>query len=612
METDLTYWGTSGQNAGVWLLKSNQPERIYEVQAGYSPYGLDYSEHHKLLAVGFANSSSGNKLGKVVLMKLDDQGGFAQLKADKQVPGSVLNVSFVKDYKVACGTTNGKVRIWDLNDINSQPIEIIAHNGYVLSLAETASGTLLSLGSDCILKEWNIDSGVLIKEYQANGVKPISFFFQAICEAGDLGKIITQFPNGSLCCVYDSEKEEEKIQVTQKCSSAAFFPNEYVVLNQSGTLLKLCDITSNSISEESDCPPSIGVKALTTQTFALIKKDKTAEIWSIYPLEKIKAIPLEEVRGISGFKRQLFIKENSSKIEQRRKELMEESVEILESPDFEKINRHVIELEKVGLLLESYILFADWCTRYNKPLWELQARLNICSNLKQNSPVEAVHFVALAKLYEKLNEPELALHSWKQADKRDKDIEGLAESIHRLETITSFRKKQQNIVLDYFNGTASLIEEKQKYDALNKSWELPFALRLKAESLKGITTSEDCELLKQYLCKKDFSKKEICYFFADLNWQNVSIIEYKQHYHTEKFKIQIAFHETSGQYEAYYRAVFSPDKQSVSEKNWQEMAAVLHSQESEHFRKWLENVTNKVAQYCTFVIKRKNKSGTKF
>jgi len=613
MASDSIFFGTSGAKAGLWKLVSGKPELIQSVQDGFSPYALDLSNDNNYLAVGFSNSSSGHRSGKVIILKLSENGEKATLVIQKRLPASVLSVCFLNDALLACGTMNGTIRLWKLNQLNEDPIEINAHKGFVINLTVSSKGTFYTIGSDCILKEWDMN-GQFIQEFQHSNTSVRSPNFQAICDLGEQDIILAQYPNGLLCSINKTGSGNE-IETLHPSHSTAFLANVYVVLDPSRTTLRLFDITNHQLLQDAECTSAVGLTPVSATEFVVIKKNKqavTAEIWEINPLRKKEDVPATDLRGFSTFKRPLFIQFSNRQLEQRRKELLSQSTAYMASPDESDIKNYCDQLGQAGLEFESYIIFAEWCKRYNHPLYELQARLNLNGFLTSESPEEAVYFVSLAQLYETLNEPELALDTWYIVQSLDKHINGLTEKTELLESIVEIRNNHNTIVLDYFGTPQAIYEEKDKYVILNQPWRFPFAIRIKSEVLEKIKSREDIKALQaSLLSEKYFQKKEVCFFTSGISYETQTVLEYIHGNNNQPYKILVSLKDSGEFPEAVYRFVLIPNPDFDDAQNWQSLENTLSKFTTDNFQKWLESIPKRVERHCKLISLKKDKSTPK-
>lgn len=609
MSPEFIFVGTSGASPGIWKYHTAATSQILPAETGFSPYALDYAPDLNMLAAGFTNSRSRHTFGKMVLLQLSPQGEMESVLMEKYLRNSVLSVCLINNTHIACGTTGGKIRIWNLDNMNAEAVDLDGHNGYVTSLEATSEGNLLSMGTDGVLRKWNTQSGTVIEEIPLNNGRGNIALYQAMCDADDAGTLLAQYPNGTLCSITGKE-HEKNADILHQSQSAAFMMNVYVVLSSAGSMLKLCDIASHDLIQEADCSPAIGLTAVSPHEFIVVTKEHTAELWGTEPLKKKQSIGLSDIRGIMRFKRQPHVHYKQKETEALHRELIEKSSRYTSDPDFDGIQEYCKELSNIGLEMESYIFFAEWCMRHNQPLWELQARLNLCSSLTRNVPEEAVFFIALAKLCERLNEPEMALSAWKEASLRDQEIDRVEETINRLESVTKYRENYESTVLDYFDSAESLLQEKRKYEIINKLWKRPFALVIKSEIMKGISDKEHVHALINSLAKDDeFNLKKASFFSSGSAWQELTALEYAHGYNAEGFKLNVTFEGSAGHYEAVYRMVFLPDATSENGKNWQQLEETLSKLDSEHFKKWSDIILNKLMEHYNQSIVSRNKTG---
>ena len=537
--------GTSGSSPAVWRFTSTRPERVVTLRPGFSPYAMEYDPQRNLLAVGLANSASQHRLGQLMVLKPSEETEQTVIQFEKFVPESVLSLCLLRSGLIACGTTGGMIRVWSLQKPDTEPVIIQAHNGYVLHITETAENRIFSLGTDQVMREWSLQSGQVLSEYPFVKSSQLQSVLQCICNHPERNRLIVQYPSGMLCAIHPG-KAEQAVQPIVQSRSSAFLAGHYVVLEPDGAGLTARSLGSDEINEKSDAPPAAGLVAVSESHFLLIRQDKKAELWTVAPLEKVSILPLAEIRGASLFRRQWYVDAARENADMRRRELLTRSGEYLASSDFETIKAYCNELSALGMEPESFIFLAEWCRRYGHTLWELEARLSLCQQLQDGTEEEAVHYVALGKLYEMLNEPEAALNAYSEALSRDKNIEGLAGHIRELETVTGEIQQADELFRDYFPVPEAIISEKQKYQAMKRPWSDPLTLAYKTTLHKAITSQELAGVLMDRLAEGEYSKKRVLFYRGGTNLHTETVLEHRHAYGHERLNVLLGFHKKGG------------------------------------------------------------------
>lgn len=601
--------GTSGSSPAVWRVTSTQPERIMTLQPGFSPYALEYDPHRNLLAVGLANSASQHRLGKMMVLKPSEETGKAEIQVEKFVPESVLSLCLLRSGLLACGTPGGMIRVWNLEKPDAEPVIIHAHNGYVLHITETAENRILSLGTDQIVKEWSLQSGQVLNEYPFVKSSQFQRELQYIGNHPERNRLVVQYPSGMLCAIHPGSEEQTVQPITQSRSSA-FLAGQYVVLKPDGVGLSIRNLGSDEMSEESEVLPSVGVIAVSENHFLLIRQDKKAELWTVAPLEKVSILPLSEIRSASLFRRQWYVEAARENAEVRRRKLLSRSNEFLAATDFETMRAFCNELALLGLEDESFVFLAEWCRRHGHTLWELEARLNLCEQLDKCSEEEATHYVALGKLYERLNEPEAALEAYHEALKRDEKIDGLARHVKKLEDIAGEIQQADELFRDYFPVPEAIISEKQKYQAMKRPWSEPLILAYKTKLLKAISSQKMADMLIDYLVKEDFNKKRVIFYRGGIKLISETVLEHQHTYGKEKLHILLDLKEKGGQFMAEYRVKISPQIEMKPERQWALLDGALNRINSGDFEEWFASLTKKIDTLAE-IIQKKTKPKTR-
>jgi WD40 repeat protein len=146
--------------------KIRKPIKNYALPS--KPLCMSVNEGKHLLVVGCEN-------GKVYLMKTTEKGEFLEPEELSKI--SAANVTSidlnVKGNKVACGTSDGNIFIFETQNPNNKPITIRAHNSAIITSVKFSptANQVASSAYDSYVKLWNIElpdeQPIIFKEHES-------------------------------------------------------------------------------------------------------------------------------------------------------------------------------------------------------------------------------------------------------------------------------------------------------------------------------------------------------------------------------------------------------------------------------------------------------------
>ncbi len=477
---------------------------LKEVQKIYS---LSLSPGRNRLACGSHNYN----FGQVLVLDLPSSGSeklSIVSKWNQQFP--VTSIAMVNDETVISGSSSGMIYLYDINDKKWRKAESKVSDGYILSISPLNNDKFITLGQDQKISVFSIsDLNKPLKQYTHD--KDVQkTYWVSVDYITELNRLLVHFPSGDICFLEmdgDFSLKEDQI-VSSNVLFSALCGNNLILYDEATNSLK--KITLPNLDEESEVKLPARPKQIYPvdfNRFIVNYDDISPEIREAETLEKIADIQVENLRSVASTPRQIQLHQYSREENEKKNRLIKEAKELLKQDNPERMRAQAEKLNKAGLSAEASILFAEWCKIYNKPLWELKIRKEFCDSLP---PAEenAIQFIHLAALLERLNEPVLELIYYQKAKESGAEHELIDEKMKMLQRIVEQRDIDEKTALMFENGIA-LVQEIDKKSALGEVIKHPILYAISEELSTGLIKNNiEMEKFFGSLTDHNWSRKE--------------------------------------------------------------------------------------------------------
>lgn len=589
------YIGTSGENPGLFEIKAI--DKIYKrviVPNGHSIYAV--AKFKNYIGYGTRNKAAGDRNGRIEIYK-------HQIKEDEALfdkAGKVLSVFqktsvsaleiFSEQYALS-GGLDGTVLLWDFNQPAKAINLINAQNGIVLSISAINESTFATLGSDSILNFWDFKTLNKIYTFRGSNEQAQIGGLLKIYNFPEKGYIISHHTCGSVFIhdILDGLKSKLLDYNAGKAKGITIADGVLVIADVSlPRILFYSLLNEEEINSHSVLKPVIGLEAVDKDKIIVLYIDGTAEIVEIKsPIKSLGFINIDAIRSISKIPTRFMKNETNIGQVTNFEEKLNNLKSVVSISSLSELESRLNQFVSDGLTIEAMVLLAEWCKTKNKPLWELIVRKKMCVELPIHQ-FSAVHFYALANLYERINEPKRALENYQLTIKCSENFKDTKEKIELLSNKTD--KIRDRKVAYEFENNRLVIQEIYKRILLNDNSEDIFiVLSKKEESNELINTKISLEQINDFIEKKYWTI-ESC--FTLNKTETKLLINRDLNSPIKEFYYSLEIKRIGGKSILYHKVIYIPRLDMSSEDKIQETKEKFDKINSESMKSWFESMQN--------------------
>ncbi len=475
----IVFAGSGHENPSLMMWSSTEG---YDKRCIISKFHYDYSIYALAISPDGTKIAAGTKPGLLRAYPLADINNSENnpVLFDVFHQGGIVSLAFCTDDILASGGLDGVIKFWSISE-KSQLAEIHAHTGGVFALCRMGSLVLASIGGDNVFRIWDMDT--LKAEYQSNSfILPKIRALTCLDYNSANGLLVHPTGNGELH-IYDAYNDfTKRIIRTHEGSFCALACGSELIATagQDDAMIRLWPLSMDEpVVEASAALGVIAVCWLGTDGLMTVYNDGSGQIWKIdgklLPGHKFNGFDL---RCAIGQPVNLVSMSRQKNSRQWRDSKILQAKEIIAEPaNYKQIVHITDELCNRGFSVEAALLIADAAKEQNSPLQELQTRLALTEGLSK-SRIALPSLYALAKLLQKLKEPELAKQYFETILKIEENYLDVNMQICSLQSDPFMCVSPQSGVRGDLMKEGSFLQELQKCTILDKKFTWPVIIKV--------------------------------------------------------------------------------------------------------------------------------------
>lgn len=570
---NIAYTGTGKQAPAIQMWDCCE-NNISQILLSRFPRG--YSVYETAISPQGTRVAAGTRTGFLRVHSLTNYRGIEDCPAvfETYHMPSVDSLAFSTESILASGGQKGIIKLWSLVE-KRQVGEIIAHPGGVLAMCSLGSLMLASIGADCRMRVWDLDSLEQVHESEVFPLPKLAALTSLDYNPTN-GLLMHPSQTGHIC-IYNVKDSFKKTTVkAHDCGFVAICSGQKGIITGGLEDSKICLWSSDMQKMLASSSVSAGIitAAWAGNEYVLTGLQNGAVlIWRVQDNQLCsQKIYASDIRSSVGLPMKAVTEKSILEENQWRDSKITEARSIIPPSDPNSMHQFTSIIENLnnhGFSLESSLLMAEAAKQMNRPLWELELRLKQIEALGDNELSLPCRY-ALAELLEKMNESKTALSQFEKIIEIQPDYKDTELRIDKLKRHPLIDNCDNNYVRADIVPIETLSQEIEKYKILDRKFEH----RVIYGKDRNIHIKLDAEFAEIFDCVRDALLKSAnnC---GEIHSERINILEpnrfrkahwicvsNKDAFPGLAFGLEVLITAPTIQFNGY--AVFDPDKVDTS------------------------------------------------